>query len=375
MRRIIIFIFLLSISTVFLGIGYAAVNNVTLELDGSASVKKNDYIKITNVNYKSNVLANLEESKINNYYTTTINSKIVLGNDITSSISYEVTLRNDTERTFKYVDVIHDDRTEFYDNDNIEYEVTGIQKGEILLPDSEKLITISFKYKALPIENNILNSYINIKFSKVYNIEYIDINSNNLINSIAEEENVNIEFNTPLVDVDVVGDADYVYNDGILNISNVGSDIKVIAKEGTPLYSVTGKSASLGSVINPSEFGSTNEDINGAYIKYVIDSNNKVVEIDGCKTSTVNADEVCITAIDSNKYSSNKDIMTRYFGGSIDEVPDECSEEDNFGTMEFTCANSYVVLASDSDGGIFINDIENNKSCVINPVFGIYSCK
>jgi len=43
--------------------------------------------------------------------------------------------------------------------------------------------------------------------------------------------------------------------------------------------------------------------------------------------------------------------------------------------MEFTCANSYVVLAADSDGGIFINDIEHSKSCVINPTFGIYSCK
>lgn len=374
MKRMIIFIFLLSISTLFLGIGFAAIDNITLELDGNANVKKIDYIKITNIEYKSDVLANLEESKINNYYNTTINSKVVLGNDITSSISYEVTLKNDTESSFKYIDAIHDNSLQFYDNENIEYEVTGIEKGEILLPDSEKVITITFKYKELPIENNILNSYINIKFSKVYSIQYVNIDSTNLINSIAEDESSNIEFTNPPTSIDVEGDLDYEYNNGVLSISNVTSDIKITANEAvTPLYSISG-GAEIGSTINPSKYQNTNESIIGPYMKYTVDSNNQVVKIEGCKTKTANANEVCLSAVDNNEYSNNKAILASYFGGNIDNIPSECSEADNGGTMEFTCSNSYVVLAADSDGGIWINDIEHSKSCVINPSFGIYSC-
>ena len=374
MKKIILFMILLSISTIVLGIGFADVN-ITLELDGSVNVKKIDYVRITNIEYKSDILANLEESKINNYYMTTVNSKVVLENDITSSISYEVTLKNDTDRAFKYVDTIHDNLPKFYDNENIEYEVTGIEKGDILLPDSEKVITITFKYKELPIGNNVLNSYINIKFSKLYNIKYINIDSTNLINSIAEEESSNIDFPNPPAAVDIEGDLDYEYNNGILSISNVTSDIKITAKEGTPLYSITG-GAEIGSTIDPSNYQNTNEDIVGPYIKYIVDSNNQVVKIEGCKTGTANANEVCLVAVDTNEFSNNKSILASYFGGDINNIPSECSEEIGMlGETEFTCANSYVVLAVDSKGGIFINDVEHGKNCVINPNFGIYSCK
>ena len=125
---------LLTVSTIIMGIGYAAIDNVTLDLSGNTSVKKFDNVRITKVEYKSDFLANKEESKINHFNVTTINSKIVLGDDINSTISYEVTLKNDTDNTFKYVGAVHDDSKEFYDNDNIEYEVTGIDNNELLLP-------------------------------------------------------------------------------------------------------------------------------------------------------------------------------------------------------------------------------------------------
>ena len=124
--------FLLCISTVFLGLGYAAVSNITLELEGSTNVKKIDYIKITNINYKEDVSANSDESKINNYYASTFNSKIVLGDNIDSSISYLITVRNDTDNAFKYIDTIHDNSSIFYDNQNIEYIVSGIEQNDII---------------------------------------------------------------------------------------------------------------------------------------------------------------------------------------------------------------------------------------------------
>ena len=134
--------------------------------------------------------------------------------------------------------------------------------------------------------------------------------------------------------------------------------------------SKSSKSIKLGSTVNPSDLEDSKDDITGTYLKYTVNSDNKVVQIDICKTGTSNAKEVCLTAVDTNKYSSNKGIMNEYFGNT-----DACEEEDNDGTLEYTCSNSYVVLACDDAGGIFINDIENKKSCVINPMFGIYSCK
>lgn len=370
MKKIAIFMILLSVSTIIMGIGYAAIDNVTLELSGNTSVKKVDNVRITKVEYKSDLLANKEESKINHFNKTTINSKIVLGDDIDSTISYEVTLRNDTDSTYKYVGAVNDNSKEFYDNDNIEYEVDGIDNNELLLPDTEKVVILTFKYKSEPIDNQILNSYINIKFIKIYNIEYVNIDSNDLISTIGEDENANIEFKNLLANIEVTGDLDYEYNNGILSISNVASDIKITGIKGKELYSKTSKNIKLGSKVNPNDLEDSKDDITGTYLKYTVNSDNKVVQIDICKTGTSNAKEVCLTAVDTNKYSSNKGIMNEYFGNT-----DACEEEDNDGTLEYTCSNSYVVLACDDAGGIFINDIENKKSCVINPMFGIYSCK
>ena len=374
-KRIILFIFLLSISTIILGIGYAAVNNITLELDGNTNVKKSDYIKITKVEYQDNVLANVESSTINSFYATTINSKIVLGNDINSSISYEVTLKNDTDKSFKYIDTVHDNSSKFYDNENIGYEVSGIESGETILPDSEKVITLTFKYKSLPIENTMLNSYINIKFIQLYDIEYVNIDSNNLINKIGENESANIEFPNPPVNIDVSGDLDYEYNNGILSISNVNSDIVITGKEGSQLYSLNGEKIVIGSTINPNDYPNRLEDINGTYIKYTVDSNNKIFKVEGCKTKTLNADKICITALDPNEYSNNKEIMASYFGGSVNNLPNNCNETDKSGNIELTCSNAYILLTADNEGAITINDLENNKSCIINPKKEMYSCK
>ena len=180
-KKIIMFISLISVATIVMGIGYAAVNNITLELAGSSSAKKIDNIKITNVEYYNDNQALKNESKIINYTSTTINSKIALGSDELSWISYEVTLKNDTDNAYKYVGVIHDDDPEFYDNSNITYSVEGINEGEIVQPDTEKKIILTFKYSTNDTSNNILNSYINIKFNKIFKINYVDIDEDNLM--------------------------------------------------------------------------------------------------------------------------------------------------------------------------------------------------
>lgn len=229
-KKLISFLVLITISTVFLGIGYASINNITLQLDGNTSVKKKDTVEIIRVDYKDGFQSNKGESIIKGFNKTMINSKIVLGNSSNSTITYEVTIRNDTINSFKYIDAVHETSIKFYDNDNIEYIIEGIVPGEILLPDTEKVILLTFKYKSAQVDNNVLNSYINLKFNEVFNIEYVNIDNTNLINSIEEGASANIEFINSPTDVEVVGDLDYEYLNGILSISNVTSDIKIIGK-------------------------------------------------------------------------------------------------------------------------------------------------
>lgn len=374
-KKNIIFILLISISTIFMGIGYAAVNNITLELSGSSNAKKIDNIKITNVEYYSDNKAIKNESKIINYSATTINSKIVLGSDVLSTISYEVTLKNDTENTFKYIKAIHDDNIEFYDNNNITYNVEGISEGEIMLPDAEKKIILTFKYSTTDTQNSTLNSYINIKFNKIFKIKYAGIEGNNLIDSIEEGKAESINFTNAPVDVEIDGKADYNYNNGILTLSNVSSDLTITGKNGTPFYTITPSNLSIGSTINPNNYSLNETEVTSPYLKYTVDSNNKVVKIESCKKETNNAPSVCLIAAGSNVYNTNKEIITSYFGGTSTNLPSECTEELNQGVTELTCANSYVVLAIDNEDGLFINDIESQKNCVIQPAFGIFSCK
>ena len=373
-KKNIIFILLISISTIFMGIGYAAVNNITLELSGSSNAKKTDKIKITNVEYYSDNQAIKNESKIINYSATTINSKIVLGSDVLSTISYEVTLKNDTDNAYKFIKAIHDDNLEFYDNDNITYNVEGITEGEIMLPDAEKKIILTFKYSTTDTQNSTLNSYINIKFNKIFKIKYIGIEGNNLISSIEEGKTETVIFTNAPVDVEIDGKADYSYNNGTLILSNVSSDLTITGKDGTPFYTKVPSNLSIGSTINPNNYSLNETEVTSPYLKYTVDSNNKVVKIESCKKETNNAPSVCLIAAGSNVYNTNKEIITSYFGGTSTNLPSECTEELNQGVTELTCANTYVVLAIDNEDGIFINDIESQKSCVIQPSFGIFSC-
>ena len=130
----------------------------------------------------------------------------------------------------------------------------------------------------------------------------------------------------------------------------------------------------VGSVINPSSYqtGYSEEDANNVHMKYEVDENYTVTAVDVCKKETSNAPGICVV---ENDYNNNLNRVLSYFGGDINNMPSECSIEDNEGTEELTCANNYVVIGVDAYGGLFVNDIESGKSCVVNSMVGIYSCK
>lgn len=155
-----------------------------------------------------------------------------------------------------------------------------------------------------------------------------------------------------------------------------GTDVDVL--EERPDRSLYAKGISglrVGSEINPANYqtGYDEASANSVHFKYVIDDDYKVTEIDVCKKETTNAPSICLIP---NNYAYNQATVLSYFGGDINNMPSSCSIDTGMmGEEELTCTNSYVVIGVDDGGGVFINDIENGKSCVSNSKFGIFSCK
>ena len=173
-----IFPVLIVIVTLFMGIGYAAVNSISLDITGRALAKGQSGIYITNVSYSENENANVNDSKINNYYQTMLDSTISLSStSVSSSITYEITVYNSTFDDYYFKDTLFSD--EFYDNKDITFELVGLKKGDILKGGASKTFYIKFKYvdTLTNITNNILNSYLNFKFVQGANLIAVDFNS------------------------------------------------------------------------------------------------------------------------------------------------------------------------------------------------------
>lgn len=171
------FIFLITIvlATFFLSIGYAQIADVYLNITGSASADKQTGIAISNVSYQSNSGTDPSLSSINMYYQTILDSHIVLGNDSSSTITYQVSITNLTNEEYVYKGSTFDNN--FYDNNNITYDINGIIAGDSLPAGQTATFNITFHYDGTNTTNNTLNSYINFRFKKA-NVATIEFNSN-----------------------------------------------------------------------------------------------------------------------------------------------------------------------------------------------------
>ena len=165
-RKRILLLFLILIATMFIGIGYASINSITGEIQGTVIAEVQSGVFITDVEYVSDVEANMNTSRIENFIGTTLNSTIELSNtNPNTQIQYKVTVYNNAQESIPFVGVIYDE--EFYDNPNIEFEISGFTIGQVIGSQESQEIIITFKYKdgVIP-ENNVLTSYINFKFAQ-----------------------------------------------------------------------------------------------------------------------------------------------------------------------------------------------------------------
>ena len=158
------------IVTIIMEIGYASIEEITGEIDGKVTANAQEGIIITDVENVSNIDANMENSKIKNFVKTTMQSTIELSStNPLSSITYKIIVYNASTEMGRFTEVKYD--KEFYDNEDITFEITEFVPGERIQPKETKNILITFRYKdttTVP-ENRVLNSYLN------FNIENMQV--------------------------------------------------------------------------------------------------------------------------------------------------------------------------------------------------------
>ena len=154
----------LVVATIFMGIGYSAINSITGDIKGKATANNQDGVFITDVEYVSDIDANLNNSKIENFLGTMMKSTVELSESNTKSeIKYKVTVYNNAVEAAVFEKVTYGE--EFYDNEKITYEIEGFTPGQTIGSKETKEIIITFKYKdqtTVP-ANKILNSYLNFE--------------------------------------------------------------------------------------------------------------------------------------------------------------------------------------------------------------------
>lgn len=161
-----IFMILILVVASFLGIGYAQITGISLNIDGEATATPASEVLITNITYLSSNLADPDDCTINDPYLTFMGSQIDLGNDPSSTITYKIKVRNNASIPATYDTAIYSVDMG-YDNSDIEFAVNGITSGEVLNPGAEKEFTITFQYISSlnTVTNSVLNSYINFNFA------------------------------------------------------------------------------------------------------------------------------------------------------------------------------------------------------------------
>ena len=193
MKRI--YIILIFIATIFMGIGYASVNNVTLNLVGQSNAKQERGLLITDFVYdpeNSNVSEG--NSQMNFASQSMLNSRIELDDNSNAKITYNITIYNNTGFNYQFVDALYDTTGLFYDNENIVFTLSGIDSDTVVKSKHSITFSITFKYA-------ILNSYINFKFEREKLAWYNECRSSStdlkckLINATSPSSDFNINFN------------------------------------------------------------------------------------------------------------------------------------------------------------------------------------
>lgn len=157
------------LATILMGIGYAAINSIVVEVGGKAYSKEVDGVYITDAKYLNNVDADLTDSKINNAYQTNLNTSVELSStNPNSSITYQITVYNSTNSDYSFKEPAYMLGDITYDNQNITFSIAGIEKKDVIKSKQSKTFQITFYYLNNVVStNNSLNCIINFVFEPI----------------------------------------------------------------------------------------------------------------------------------------------------------------------------------------------------------------
>lgn len=170
---------LLLIATIFMGIGYAALSSISLNIAGKINIQSQKDVYITDVSYLTDIEADLENCYINDFYDTVINSNVSLSKtDPYSEITYSVTVFNSTNEDYYFSGVSYMEDETTYSNPDIVFTVIDIDENSVLKSQSSITFGITFSYKDYVLaSDNTLTSYLGFDFKNANDISY-----NNLSN-------------------------------------------------------------------------------------------------------------------------------------------------------------------------------------------------
>lgn len=233
---------LLIIATLFLGIGYATVNSITLDIEGTVVALPPSGVFITEAVSSDGGIVDLFEQSV-------LSSQITLSNsDLTSTQSFQITVFNNSEDTYYFDMAKYTISATTYSNPNIDFTLSGITQGYELAPQNSATFTVTFKYSdtyklsaTAPYENT-LSSYINFDF--VTNlVTHFTVSYDGLDNltslPLTADLNQPLEITFPeavtIIKVTMGGvtliSSDYTFSNNKLTISNVTGDIVVMGVE------------------------------------------------------------------------------------------------------------------------------------------------
>ena len=186
-----LFLLLLIIASFFMSIGYASINSILLDINSTANVitkKRLQIIDIQTAN-ENNSIGNISFFDRTYFYTTTTLSN----NDGESSVTYSITISNNTPYRYGYIDAKYVLGEDSYDNENITFELSGLNTETVLQSGDVLTFNITFKYKdATNITNNVLNGGVNFIFKNLDAMQLsslIELNESNLNESNLIEYN------------------------------------------------------------------------------------------------------------------------------------------------------------------------------------------
>lgn len=153
------------LSSFLLSVVYASLSNVNLTVRGEATLLPEEKpVEIVEAAVFDSNLSNLELTEVIQTNGTMFQSKVALEASAEAFVEFKLRFLNNTENEREFSGVVVNPN--FYDNDLIQFSLSGLQAGDKLRGEEVCEATIRFSYieDFAPSSETELNSFLNFRF-------------------------------------------------------------------------------------------------------------------------------------------------------------------------------------------------------------------